>query len=163
MSSTTKAEGAGGLSDKARAAVAAMLNHVLVEELALSTTTRSITGALPSFQSLHKLLADQSRQLGRWLERLATRTGVMGGEVDGAVAEAMRSPARLTVRPESVVADLLQIHEEMARRLREDVRKCSQQLGDPGTANLLERLVEFHETNAWILRMALEGADSAQS
>jgi len=53
---------------------------------------------------------------------------------------------------------LLARHEEMAHRLRDDIER----LPDPGTADLLLRLAEFHETTAWMLRVVSHGPDSQE-
>jgi starvation-inducible DNA-binding protein len=154
-----------GITEKARAAVSAILTHALAEELLLSSTTRDFSGTVPAFHSLHKLFADQYRQLERWLDQLATRTWALGSTPGAKMGElvAARCVALSGRVPErTMVGELLSLHEELAVRLREDVRKCSQLLGDPGTADVLTRLVEFHETNAWILRMVLEGPEPAR-
>ena len=59
-----------------------------------------------------------------------------------------------------MIGELLTLHEELAKRLQDDVRKCLNELGDAGTAGILRRLVEFHETTAWMLRTVLEGSVS---
>jgi starvation-inducible DNA-binding protein len=151
------------LAEKARANVAAILTHALAEELLLSSTTRDFYANFPAFHSLHKLFADQYRQLEGWLDQLAKRTWSMGpatqdrlGEL--ATARCVTMPERVSER--TMVGELLSLHEVLAKQLQDDVRKCSHQLGDPGTADILRRLVEFHETTAWMLRTVLEGSAS---
>lgn len=153
-----------GFTDKARATLSAILTHALAEELLLSSTTRGFSGTVPAFQSLHKLFADQYRQLERWLDQLATRTwalGLPGAKLDELVtARCVSMPDRVPER--AMVSELLSLHEQLAARLRDDVETCSHQLGDAGTADILSRLVEFHETTAWMLRMVLEGPEAAR-
>jgi DNA-binding ferritin-like protein len=71
-----------------------------------------------------------------------------GAETGGAVAAGMP--------PQQMIDDLLGRHEELSRKLREDVSS----LGDRPTAELLQRLADFHDTTAWMLRMLLETPDS---
>ncbi len=151
------------LAEKARANVAAILTHALAEELLLSSTTRDFYANFPAFHSLHKLFADQYRQLEGWLDRLARRTWSLGSPAHGhmnelAAARCVTLPERVSER--TMVGELLSLHEELAKQLQDDVRKCSHQLGDPGTAEILRDLVEFHETTAWMLRTVLEGSAS---
>ena len=151
------------LADKARANVASILTHALAEELLLSSTTREFYVNVPTFHSLHRLFADQYRQLEQWLDQLAQRTWSLGSAAHGPMEElaSARCVHLREWRPErTMIGELLGLHEELAKRLQDDVRKCSHQLGDPGTAEILRRLVEFHETTAWMLRMVLEGSAS---
>jgi DNA-binding ferritin-like protein len=55
-----------------------------------------------------------------------------------------------------MIGDLLARHEQMADRLRQDIVR----LGDPTTEGVLQRLLEFHETSAWMLRMLHDGPGS---
>lgn len=158
MEPTTKA----GFTGRARSGVAAILYHALAEELLLSSTTRDFSGTVPNFHSLHRLFLDQYRQLERWVDQLATRTWALGSSEGGDAKLTELTAARCVNLPERVpasdmVGELLTLHEQLAARLREDVQKCSQQLGDRGTADVLAGLVEFHENTAWLLRMVLQG------
>ena len=163
MQPSTKA----GFSERARAAVISILNHALAEELLLSSTTRDFSGTVPRFHSLHRLFADQYRQLQRWVDQLASQTWSM---VSSGQAETKMSELRAArcvdlgerMPPTTMVAELLALHEQLAESLRDDVRKCSQTLGDPATAAVLQRLVEFHETTAWMLRMVGQGPEAAR-
>jgi starvation-inducible DNA-binding protein len=150
-----------GLAEKARANIASILTHALAEELLLSSTTREFYVNFPAFHSLHRLFADQYRQLERWLDQLAQRTWSLGSAAHGPMQD-LTSARCVTLRdrvPErAMIGELLSLHEELAKRLQDDVRLCTGQLGDPGTADILRRLVEFHETTAWMLRMVLEGS-----
>lgn len=156
MSSTQKTR----LADKARANIASILTHALAEELLLSSTTREFYANFPTFHSLHRLFADQYRELEHWLDRLAQRTWAMASAAhqpmeELATARCVGAPERVPER--TMIGELLGLHEELARRLQDDQRKCVHQLGDPGTAEILRQLVEFHETTAWMLRTVLEG------
>jgi starvation-inducible DNA-binding protein len=151
MTPTTKL----GLAGKAHAKVAAILDHVLADELTLSATTRdfyaSVTG--PNFHSLHKLFEDQYRQLEGWLARLAARTRALGAS-GAEMPKPTQSNPPIGLPAKKMLGELMTLHEQIAARLRDDVRACSERLGDTNTAEELARLVEFHENTAWMLRMA---------
>lgn len=151
------------LTGKARETLAKILDHVLAEECSLSATTRdyrwNVSG--PNFHSLHKLFDEQRRQLDEWLAQIFQRTRAVGvmepakiEELTRAAEEARTSGAGLPAQ--QMIDDLLARHEEMSRKLRDDVER----LADPGTAELLQRVADFHDTTAWMLRMLLEGPDS---
>jgi starvation-inducible DNA-binding protein len=156
-----------GFTTRARTTVASILNHALAEELLLSSATRSFSGTVPSFLSLHRLFVDQYHQLERWVDQLASCTWALGPAANAASRMDELATARCVTLEERVpvgtmVSELLVLHEKLAERLREDVKKCSQTLGDPSTADVLARLVEFHETTAWMLRMVLQGPEPAR-
>jgi hypothetical protein len=54
-----------------------------------------------------------------------------------------------------MAVDLLVRREETAHRPRADIER----LNDSSLADLLMRIVEFHETTAWMLRMVNHGSD----
>jgi starvation-inducible DNA-binding protein len=158
MSSSKKSS---NLARRARANVALIFTQALEQELLLSSTTRQFYINFPAFHSLHKLFADQYRQLEQWLDQLAQRKWSMSSAGKVSVPTVTNTPA--VPRPEPVpeqamIGELLSRHEELAKKLQEDVRICAGEFGDPGAAEILRRLVEFHETTAWMLRTVLAGS-----
>lgn len=139
-----------GVTGKARETLATILDHVLHSECLLSARTRdyrwSVTG--PNLYSLHRLLDEQRRQLDYWLDRVMERARLAGFPVPA--RRDASSPAAIPgLPPRTMLSDLLSRHEAMAEQLRQDIGR----LRDPGTADVLARLVDFHETTAWMLRM----------
>lgn len=141
----------------------AVLNHALEEELMLSATMREYLGRItgPNFHSLFRLFGDQRRQVERWLGELTERARAIGDVARFGVDEIARS-ARAAVTPKptqpprNMVGELLAMHEGIATRLRCELAGCA---GDSATIDFLQRLVDFHETAAWMLRMVLQGPD----
>ena len=158
-----------GITGKARDTLARILDHVLRDECSLSATTRqyrwNVTG--PNLYSLHRLFDEQRRQLDYWLGQvgqLAKSVGFGSRETMEDLQRTVAGPAGAekppgSLPPSTMIGDLLARHEEMAQRLRADIER----LGDPATADLLKRLVEFHETTAWMLRMLRDGPGSDQT
>jgi starvation-inducible DNA-binding protein len=155
-----------GITGKARDTLAKIIDHVLQDECSLSATTReyrwNVTG--PNLYSLHRLFDEQRRQIDYWLGQIGQLAKSAGFGTRNPVAEATRAadaspPTGAGVPPRTMIGDLLARHEEMAQRLRADIER----LGDPTTADLLTRLVEFHETTAWMLRMLHNGPGSDQT
>lgn len=141
-----------------------VLNHVLIQESRLAAVTRDYVGRLRGspLESIRRLLGEQGRQMDRWLREISTR--VRGAETNATsppepAAEAHR-PGEGTA-PRQAAAELLSRHEAIIRELRTAVEA----LGENGTADeaaLLNPLLEFHETSAWILRLLLESPDRAR-
>jgi starvation-inducible DNA-binding protein len=142
------------LGAKARETIARILDHVLEEECSLSATTRDYRGNVtgPNLYSLHRLFDQQRRQLDQWLDRLVERARAAGvpAQADRAAATAA-SGAGLPAR--TMIGDLLARHEALAHQLRAEIER----LGDTGMVELLIRLIEFHETTAWMLRTLQNG------
>ena len=149
-----------GLTGKARETLTQILTHVVADESLLSATTKrfgwSITG--PHFHSLNKLFEEQRRQLDYWLDRVMDRARALGAAAIG--REAPNPGPAIAAAPRAtrtMILELLTLHEETARKLQADLREC-----DDATADVLRRLIEFHETSAWMLRMLLEGPEGAR-
>ncbi|MDO8543593.1 MAG: ferritin-like domain-containing protein [Opitutaceae bacterium] len=148
-------------SGKARENLLKVLNHVLEEEVVLSATMRGYLGSItgPKFHSLYRLFGDQCRQIERWLGEITERTRAVGTVARVGADEIVRS-ARAAVSgapavpPRNMVGELLNLHEGIAARLRDDLAACRP---DSATMEFLNRLVEFHENTAWMLRMVLHG------
>lgn len=150
---------------RAREQVAKILEHALEEEVALSATMREFLTRLtgPNFHSLFRLFGDQRRQIDRWMSEISERVRAFGaGQAARASPEDRAYGANATeavaaaVPASTLVGELLALHERIAARLRDDVARCE---GDASTASLLTKLVEFHDTTAWMLRMVLEGPE----
>jgi starvation-inducible DNA-binding protein len=147
-----------GITGKARETFARLLNHVLADECSLSATTRdyrwSVTG--PNLYSLHRLFDEQRRQLDYWLGQIFERTRAAGMAMFGELEQTSRAGPPVVehpgLAPQSMIGDLLARHEEMAKRLHTELAG----IGDPVTTELLQHLVEFHETSAWMLRVLHE-------
>jgi starvation-inducible DNA-binding protein len=147
-----------GLSGKARQTLAMILNHVLEDECKLSATTRKfrwkVTG--PNFHSLHRLFDEQRQQIDYWLDQVMARTRAIGVPADKVPAADEPATHEHSLPAGRMIGELLALHEKMARQLRADVEACGARCGDRGTADLLKRLVDFHETTAWMLRTLLD-------
>jgi starvation-inducible DNA-binding protein len=155
------------LPAKARDNLKKVLNHALQEELALSSTMHDFLGKItgPNKHSLYRLFGDQAKQLDQWLGEITNRAKAFGTVARAGASEIARS-AQAAVTPggrpppRNMIGELLAQHEGIAERLRHDLAAAS---SDPATAELLKRLVDFHETTAWMLRMVEHGAGGSAS
>ena len=159
-----------GLNDEVRLEVGQMLNLILADESVIYATTRdyhwNLTG--PEFYGLHKQFEEQYEQIAHWIDDVAERARAIGAGARGNWAE-MAKAARLSadsgidLPAEHMLAELLDLHEEMVLRLRTDSDACATRFRDAGTADFLTGLMERHEKAAWMLRAQLETEEEEAS
>jgi starvation-inducible DNA-binding protein len=151
------------LSDEARARVGDILNHALADEFALLMAARDSLRHVTDIQSrdLYELCSEQYRQLDRCIGQIGERARALGI----AAQTGGRGPNRASrISPASgvdlsaacMMAELINLHDQMAERLRADAGTCAQCHGDPISAELLNGLIECHESIAWMLGELLE-------
>lgn len=151
--------------DLAASRVESLLRGIVGEESRLRATTRQfrqgVTG--PHFHSRQKLFEDQARQLEGCLCQLKARCKALGGgEVSGSGEDDFHAdPGFASVPAAPSAGALIAWHEQLATRLHGDAQLCARALADYATAEILDHLARFHETSAWILRLALDGRDAA--
>ncbi len=151
-----------GLSDKAREKAGKILNHTLADAFRLLAATRdyhwNVTGL--QFVSLHKLFDEQYNAMDKHLDAIAERGRAIGVAARGSWEE-LTKMARCRAKPGDaltgleMVGELLSLHEGFCQRLREDIATCTEEIGDAGTADFLTKILEYHETTAWMLRSLL--------
>lgn len=154
-----------GLPGQSREEVGRILNGLLADEHVLYVKTRNyhwnVTG--PRFHSLHEFFEEQYGQLAETIDEVAERARALGVRAAGTMTE-FQDLARLTEEPEVVPAEdgmltnLAHDHEALTRQLRDDIKRCEDELEDAGTADFLTGLMSAHEKQAWMLRSFLEGA-----
>ncbi len=159
-----------GLNDEVRLEVGQMLNLLLADEYVLYATTRdyhwNVTG--PEFSSLHLQFEMQFGQIADWIDQVAERARCIGVGAQGNWADLMKA-ARTSADPgiglpaEHMIAELLDLHEEMIVQLRTDSQACTERFKDVGTADFLTGLMEQHEKAAWMLRSQLETEEEETS
>ncbi len=152
-----------GLNDQARLEVGQLLNQLLADESVLYATVRdyhwNVTG--PDFPSLHLQFKEQYEESADWIDQVAERARAIGAGARGNWNDLARA-ARLSANPglglsaASMLAELLDLHEEIILQLRVDIEACTNRYLDAGTADCLTGLMARHEKTAWMLRSQLE-------
>lgn len=135
-----------------------MLSIALADEMTLYVKTRkfhwNVSGQ--SFMELHKLFEAQYTQLEAIIDELAERINKLGSNTIGTMEEFMKV-TRLKEAPgkypdqKGMLKELLADHESMVVALRKDIDADS----DAGTTDYFTKLIQDHETIAWILRRYL--------
>ena len=139
-----------------------LLSIVLSDEMALYVKTRkfhwNVTGE--SFMELHKLFEEQYSELELVIDEVAERIGKLGGKAIGTMAEFSKL-SRIKENPnkypdqKAMIKELVGDHEILTTELRKDIDQAADENNDAGTADLLTKILQQHETFAWILRRYL--------
>lgn len=153
-----------------RERVGSILNHALADEFALSAAARdyhwNVTG--PQSRSLNELFDQQYHQVDQWIEKIADRARTLGVIAQTGWSQLIRAP-RFAPRPgadlsaRAMMVSLASLHDRMAGQLRNDSAACAGECGDPATAELLDELIEFHETSSWMLGELVDDTELAEA
>lgn len=152
-----------GLSQEKLQKSVSILELVLSDEMALYIKTRkfhwNVTGE--SFMELHKLFERQYTELELVIDEVAERINKLGAKTIGTMKE-FSANTRLAEHPnkypdqKGMLSELLDDHEFMATQLRKDIATCTDEIEDVGTADMLTKILQQHESEAWILRRYLD-------
>lgn len=151
-----------GLSEKNLKGSSGLLTTVLADEMILYIKTRkfhwNVSGQ--SFMELHKLFEQQYKELEEIVDEVAERINKSGEKTIGTLKEFIQhtklqeGPGKYPSQKE-MLKELLSDHEIICSSLRKNIDDCGNKFNDAGTADLLTRILQQHETTAWILRRYL--------
>lgn len=151
-----------GLSEKNLKGSSVLLTAVLADEMILYIKTRkfhwNVSGE--SFMELHKLFEHQYKELEEIVDEVAERINKSGEKTIGTLKEfiqhtKLQESAGKYPSQKEMLKELLSDHEIICSSLRNNIDDCSNKFKDAGTADLLTRILQQHETTAWILRRYL--------
>jgi starvation-inducible DNA-binding protein len=113
--------------------------------------------ASPHFRDYHLRFEELYRAVEPMVDLLGERIRILDGipvhtpaQINAASAVAPSDPA-LVLNAPAMVAEALDSEERVIRLLHEGIELAAAG-GDPGTADLLTRLVQAHQQQAWFLR-----------
>lgn len=139
-----------------------LLSVVLSDEMTLYVKTRkfhwNVTGE--SFMELHKLFENQYSEFEAIIDEVAERISKLGGKTIGTMTEFLQQ-SRIKETPNNyptqkvMLSELLKDNETIITELRKDIEICATETQDAGSTNLLTKILQQHETIAWILRRYL--------
>ncbi|PWA04216.1 Dps family protein [Flavobacterium psychrotolerans] len=151
-----------GISEEHLKKSISILSSTLANEMTLYVKTRkfhwNVSGE--SFMELHKLFEAQYNQMEVSIDEIAERINKLGEKTIGT----MKEFTELTIIKETsnqypcqkeMIQELLGDHETVVIQLRKDIESCADENKDAGTIDFLTKLMEQHETTAWILRRYL--------
>lgn len=151
-----------GISETNLKKSAFILSTVLSDEMTLYIKTRkfhwNIVGN--SFMELHKLFETQYREFEEIIDEIAERINKLGSKTIGTMKE-FSSYTRLIEyenkypQQKEMIKELLSDNEFLIIEIRKDIVSISIDNHDAGTADLLTKILQQHETMAWVLRRYL--------
>jgi len=151
-----------GIKKDHLSALGKLLNELLADELLLNAKIKkfhwNVTG--PHFSSLHLMFDTQYTELSPQIDELAERIRALGVKSIGGMTES----AKLSALKDStgdpdykvMLTELLADHETLIRRMRDAIAVSGDEYNDFNTADLLTKIMEWHEKNAWMVRSQLE-------
>lgn len=152
-----------GITDPNRQAVAAELAKLLADEFVLYTKTRhahwNVEG--PDFFAMHKFFESQYEQLDDVMDNVAERIRALGHYAP-ATLKSFLELTHLTEASRSVndsqgfIRELLNDHEGIIVKIRENVVPFANKYLDIGTSDFVTGILENHEKMAWLLRAHLK-------
>lgn len=151
-----------GIEAKNLEASAHLLNGFLADEFVLYAKTRNAHWNVegPDFHEKHKFFEDQYEQLDEIMDDVAERIRSLGHYAP-ATLKAYLELTHLTESSRSkndgagFVKELLEDHQSIILRLRENINHIANNLKDAGTSDFITGLMEKHEKMAWMLRAQL--------
>lgn len=152
-----------GISEKNRDKSIKVLSVLLADEMVLYVKTRkfhwNVSGK--SFMEFHKLFQSQYTELEEVVDAVAERISKLGGNAIGTLSEfkeltqLKESPAEYPEQKE-MLKELLSDHETIVIQLRTEIEEFSTKSKDSGSTDFLTKLMEQHETTAWVIRRYLK-------
>ena len=151
-----------GISEKNIDHVVSLLAALLSNEMTLYVKTRKFHWNVggESFMELHKLFEAQYKQLEADIDEVAERINKLGSKTIGTMQE-FEKLSTIKENPgkypssKDMIKELLHDHESSSEEIRKNIVVCAEKYKDAGTTDFLTKLLEQHETTAWILRRYL--------
>jgi starvation-inducible DNA-binding protein len=114
----------------------------------------------PLFHDLHILFDEHAKQVFETIDDLAERQRILGAPAEYTLqtlrqASNLMAEEKLPPNPKEMVERLVSSHRIVIQDLRKGF-ELADRTGDPGTADLLTRVVLVHEKLEWFLRELLE-------
>jgi len=151
-----------GLDDGQRRGVIDILNRLLADEILLYIKTRNYHWNVegPDFSETHKFFEEQYEQLDEIMDEVAERARMLGGRAAGAMGQYLELTQLTedkgnTTGEKAMIGNLLNDHEAVIRRVRENIDAVGDKFHDAGTQDFLTGVMERHEKMAWMLRSYL--------
>ncbi|HVM89796.1 MAG TPA: DNA starvation/stationary phase protection protein [Puia sp.] len=152
-----------GIAPQNTKVVAEILSVILADEYVLYTKTRNAHWNIegPDFYAKHTFFESQFEQLDAFIDEVAERIRSLG-HYTPATLKSFLSLTRLTEQfnsnnsGEGFIKELLNDHESIIIKLRENINYMANELHDLGTSDFITGLMEKHEKMAWFLRSHLK-------
>lgn len=148
-----------GISPKKTDKISNALNQLLANQHILYIKMRNyhwnLTGT--SFVEVHEFIEKLYSQLAADIDEIAERILQIGKTASGSMKEflehaTLEEAEGAKIAQESAIQQLVNDYERMIRILREIISDFEENQNDPGTVDILTRIIQSYEKNAWMLR-----------
>lgn len=151
-----------GIAENHTLAIANTLNVLLANQHVLYHKMRNFHWNLvgPSFVEVHEFIEKLYTQLASDIDEVAERIQQLGHTAAGSMAEFLTLSTMKEAKggkklQYDAIAELVQDNEACAKDLRNTIAAFEEKYDDPGSVDLLTRLLMGHEKSAWMLRRYL--------
>jgi starvation-inducible DNA-binding protein len=145
------------LGDKARQAIASVLNPLVADSFALFVKTKNYHWHLSGshFRDYHLLFDEQAAQIFPMIDVLAERVRKLGGTTIHSVShisqlQNVQDDNDGFVEAKKMVQNLMEENKSLAKRMREAHQVCDD-YNDVATASFLEVFIDETERRTWFL------------
>jgi starvation-inducible DNA-binding protein len=151
-----------GISEKNSLSVVNELSKILADEYILYTKTRNahwnVEGS--DFIDKHKFFETQFGQLDEFIDSVAERIRTLGHYAPATLSSFLSLTQLTEMNREKndshgFITELLEDHEVIISKLRENIHRFSEEFHDAGSCDFITGLMESHEKMAWFLRSHL--------
>jgi starvation-inducible DNA-binding protein len=151
-----------GITETNTQSVVNELSKILADEFVLSTKTKNahwnIEGA--DFHYKHKFFEAQFAQLDGFVDLVAERIRLLGHYAPATLSSFLALTQLSEMNREKndsqgFIKELLEDHESIIIKLRENIHRFANEYHDAGTSDFITGLMENHEQMAWFLRAHL--------
>jgi starvation-inducible DNA-binding protein len=151
-----------GVSEKNSLSVVNELSKILADEYILYTKTRNahwnVEGS--DFIDKHKFFETQFGQLDEFIDSVAERIRTLGHYAPATLSSFLSLTQLTEMNREKndshgFITELLEDHEVIISKLRENIHRFSEEFHDAGSCDFITGLMESHEKMAWFLRSHL--------
>jgi starvation-inducible DNA-binding protein len=151
-----------GLTEKNSLSVVNELSKILADEYILYTKTRNAHWNVegPDFIEKHKFFETQFGQLDDFIDSVAERIRNLGHYAPATLSSFLSLTQLTEMNREKndshgFISELLEDHEVIISKLRENINRFSEEFHDAGSCDFITGLMESHEKMAWFLRSHL--------
>lgn len=143
---------------RTRDILAAVFSRVVARESQLAAATAAYAWRVPGspLLSVRRLFAEQGRQMQWWLSEIGSRAAALGVALKPAPGAGGAEAA------DNAITSILAQHEAVAEELRATLEELRARDPESDAVVLLDGLLEFHETSAWMLRLLLESPERSR-
>ena len=151
-----------GMAVKDKSGITKLLSLLLANEHVLYIKMRNFHWNLvgPSFVEVHEFIEKLYNITAADIDVVAERIQQLGFPAPGSMKEFLALATMVESKgakkeQTTAIFELAQDNDTMAISLRKMIKEIEEDYNDPGTVDILVKIIQSHEKNAWMLRRYL--------